>query len=247
MFNLKHFFLILLTVCLILSSFLLREFIHLNFFKYKSIKILSFLVFFTLSYFIYANNNNNNINHNIKEDQEEVEEKKEEESMLQEPSIQIKNTTSTPNTVTKHLNGSAVVESTDLAKTLTDVPPVYEKLKPDSIKTAESVVVSPVLPLAPKQFTSQLSQSHAASSPNQASLDKAVSPSLNVSLSNAQDDNRSLSSNEFTNDQALSLSYPVQYKSTIAPRQTVISRRSNNDRMPAVNQSKFSSSSFFKS
>jgi hypothetical protein len=45
--------------------------------------------------------------------------------------------------------------------------------------------------------------------------------------------NRSLSSNEYNNsDQALSLSYPIHYKSTIAPRQTVISRRATtlNDR-----------------
>lgn len=131
----------------------------------------------------------------------------ESKAMLQEPNniemnkIHINNTS-----IGKHLNGSAFAETNSQKINESS----FDIIKPIPVIVQEEA--SPISPVV-----------------SAVNLDKYVKQSINVSDTNVvQDDMRSLSSVEYTSDQALSQSYPIQYKSTIAPRQTVISRRSNN-------------------
>ncbi len=148
----------------------------------------------------------------------------------------------------KHSNGFALVDhsATASAKKTIEIPSVYEIIKPAApvlpVKNEPAEIVLPVFaskeetvsPLAiePKITTPTLTQ--VVSNIQQDKLSKSGSSSA----TNVQDETRSLSSNEYhPAEHALSQSYPVQYKSTIAPRQTVISRRSANPSAVQLHQS----------
>jgi hypothetical protein len=142
--------------------------------------------------------------------------------MLQSESLN-RSVSPTPHAV-KHLNGSALIETkTNNHHKKVEIPSINELIKPNTI--SEAVIPSKleikIQPLPSHPPTAAA----AATVPPQ--FDKTLSNvSLNASITNVRnEDNRSLSSNDYNSDQTLSQSYPIHYKSTIAPRQTVISRR----------------------